>query len=401
MRYELKSMIDEAEQWARGIYRHLHAFPETGNEEFGTAGFIEERLREIGLESRRPLPTSVSAEQGEWQSGKRRLVLRADIDALPIREETGLEFASRREGFMHACGHDAHTAVVLGTAMVLSKVFNINVKYIFQQDEEGSGGGRRIAESGELRPRTETEDGDTVIGLHVRPSLPAGCIGLREGAICGASRMFDLTVRGLRSHGALPHLGRDAIAAAGAIICGAQGIVSRRMDPAEPVVVGFGKIQGGSGRNILADEVRLEGIIRGERSEPCRQAAEELERLCRGIGAACGVAADLSFAEGYPPVVNDGRIVRRLRAAAAAAGELWGGRIDVVDIDRCSLTVDDFAYYTQVCEGAYFYIGSGYADRENSELHTGTFCIDERCIRTGIEVLTAFACDSFGIFAKK
>lgn len=397
-----EAKLEEAYRYAADLYRKIHMYPESGNEEYRTAALVEACLSELGLSVSRPLPTSVVAEQpvnlpkkekdGEVHGcGAVRILLRAELDAIRIQEETGLPHASCREGYMHACGHDVHIAVLLGTARFFAKskeFIYIPVKYIFQQDEEGSGKGREMVSSGVVRKE------DLVFGFHTRPSIPAGTIGIREGLMHGASRMFDLTVIGEKSHGAMPHFGRDALAAACACVLHSYAALSRRVDPAAPTVVSFGTIHGGSQRNVIVDRAELSGIIRGESPEACLEIGEILEKSCRDAASIFGCRSVCRFAEGYPPLQSDREAVRLLREAVGEYNEKIAEKspksvVAVQELTGFSLTADDFAYYSEQGKGCYFYLGSGYPDRENSEIHTGTFQVDESCIRTGITVLVS------------
>jgi len=419
---EVNKEIEKTAEWSAEIYRKIHMYPEIGNEEYRTASLVEACLAEIGLASRRPLATSVIAEQKAAQvsaetadtkktgSGKntgrrKRAVLRCELDAIDINEETGLHHASCRTGFMHACGHDIHIAVILGTAKVLSKIkdkLNIDIKYIFQQDEEGNGKGKDIVALGEIN------ENDTVLGLHVRPSLVSGTIGVKKGIMHGASLMFDIQIDGRKSHGAMPHLGRDAVAAASAVVYTVYASVGRKIDPVRSYIVSFGSIKGGTRRNVIADSAELSGIIRAETSEMCGFIGREIEKAANNIAEIYGCSAHTDFTEGYPPLINDYKITEMLKKAvseyneyniisATAFGQnleenkkiLDMNTINVEEIDDFSLTVDDFAYYLQKSKGTYFYLGSGFPGRENSDIHTSTFCADERCIKVGISTLTA------------
>lgn len=397
----VSQLIEETALWASDIYRKIHMYPEIGNEEYRTASLIEACLSEIGLKSRRPLATSVVAEQceniitgnetltsendGAQQPAvrkRRRIVFRAELDAIKIQEETALLHRSCRDGYMHACGHDVHMAVLLGAAKVFSKIkdlIDIDIKYIFQQDEEGDGKAKVLAELGEVK---ET---DLVMGMHVRPSLPAGSIGIKRGMIHGASLMFDICLSGKKSHGAMPQLGCDALAASAAVVSSAYAMSLRCISPAQASLLSFGTICGGRQRNVIADEVRLSGIIRGESREMCSRIGEELCCIAESTAAAYHCQAAVELTKGYPPLVNDAEMTELVRRAA----ECCRDSVELVEISEVSLTVDDFAYYLEKGRGAYFYLGSGFRGRENSDIHTGTFCIDETCIKTGIQMLVS------------
>ena len=394
----LKNEIEEANKWAVDIYRKIHMYPETGNEEYRTAALVEAQLAEIGLVCQRPLLTSVTAEQHAAENikaekmvsadkNKNRLVMRCELDAIDIKEETGLHHASCREGFMHACGHDVHIAVILGTARVLSKIkdkLSIDVKYIFQQDEEGNGKGKDIVALGEIC------ENDIVLGLHVRPSLASGSIGIKKGIMNGASLMFDIKIDGKTSHGAMPHLGRDAVAAASAIVYTVYASVCRRIDPVRAHLVSFGSIKGGIRRNVIGGSAELSGIIRAENTEMCKFIGVEIEKAAKNIAEIYGCSAQAIFTEGYPPLINDAGVTEMLRDAVDDYNKKSiMDEIKITEVEDFSLTVDDFAYYLEKARGTYFYLGSGFPGKENSDIHTSTFCADESCIKVGITALTA------------
>jgi len=424
---DLNKIIRKSTVAAIDIRRELHQFPELGKEEFKTAELIKREFQKFGIESEKPaknLPTAVCAlikcraksDEGidvinsEMAHNKITIVLRADMDALPIAENNLFSFASKNEGIMHACGHDVHMAVMLGTAMVISNIkykFNVNIKFIFQPNEEGDGGAEILINHGVLEvnntKKSTKEKANLILGVHVKPELPAGTIGLRYGKVHAASVMFKIVVSGQKSHGAKPNEGRDAVVAAAYIIVNAQTIISRNMDPIYSGVISFGKINGGEARNVISDNVTLEGILRGEDEQMCLMLKERLQEVVTATAAAMSTKAQIDFKEGYPALVNDDVVVNMVRGAVKEYNQVYAHSpnqqeidmeynaeaVKIREIESYSMTVDDFAYYLQEIPGAYLFLGSGYEGRENPGLHTSNFEVDEKCIQTGITMLTA------------
>jgi hippurate hydrolase len=335
--------------------RHIHAHPELGFQEHATARFVAQRLREFGLEVHEGLGgTGVVGVLRRGTSG-RTIALRAELDALPVTERTGLDYASRTEGVMHACGHDGHTAMLLGAARLLSEggAFDGTVCFFFQPAEEFVGGGTRMIGDG-LFDRFPVQ---AVYAVHNWPGLALGRIAVQPGPMMAAVDNFELRFRGTGAHAAMPHLGDDPILAAGAFIGAAQRVVSRSVDPQVPLVVSLTQVHGGTAGNIVPGEVWLQGTCRFFAPELSHHCERLLGRIAAGIAAAHGVAAQLDYTKGYPPVVNTaGPAACAAQAAAAAAGE---GQ--VVTSFQPSLGCEDFAYMIRAAGGAYAWIGAGEA----------------------------------------
>lgn len=365
----MKTILDQATCVAETIYKKLHSDPELGNQEIRTTKLIEETLAPLGFKIRKPLPTGLIADiKGDSED---IVAFRADIDALPIQEETGLPFASKNTGVMHACGHDVHTAVLIGFAHVLSQRRpDSGIRLIFQPDEEGDGGADRLIKAGAMKGVKK------LFGLHVMPELPSGNIGIKSGIVHGASKMFRVKINGVQAHGAKPHLGCDAVYCGSVFVSMCQGIITRSLDPLHPGLITFGTIEGGDGRNVLADCVELEGIIRGV---SCDFISSRMEAVARGLEIALGAEIQLSFQPGYKLLKNDDGILAQVREAAGQKA---------VELKNMTMTVDDFASYLYEVPGAFFFLGCGFPGKENSGLHTGSFQADITCIRTGIALLT-------------
>ncbi len=373
----LEDHIREAAQIGKEVFEEIHSWPELGNEEFKTATLIGKKLKAMGLGIERPLPTAVVVNiKGEGHDHTNKTVaFRADIDALPMAEEAMVRYRSRRAGLMHACGHDAHTGILIGAAQVLCRMQHLlpcNVRLIFQPDEEGQGGAERLIKTGVLKGI------DQIFGFHVKPELTAGSVGFQYGTVHGESIMFQGTVKGASAHGARPNLGRDAIYGASEFISMCQSILSRDLEPGKAGVLTFGKIKGGEGQNILADKTEFEGILRGEDPSACQFLCSRMQSIAAGLSQALGIHIELDFQPGYKALINDEQSVNQVRRAAA--GEL-------IEIKQSSMTVDDFSFYLQHVPGAYFFLGSGFEGKQNSGLHTNTFHLNEECIAVGIETL--------------
>ncbi len=376
---ELDELIYKAEKWAIGLRQDFHRWPELGNEEYHTSERVLSELSSLGIETERLLPTGILGTIRK-RPEKRTVALRADLDALPVQEVVNLPFTSERKGIMHACGHDVHTAVLLGTAMVLSEIqdeINGNVKFIFQPAEETTGGAKRMIRKGCLEPKT-----DYILGLHVKPDLPAGTIGIKYGKVHAASDMFKITVKGKHSHGAYPEMGIDSIAAASQIVTGIQSIVSRNISPLNSAVITVGSIHGGTAVNLISDSVVLEGTLRSLDPWSRDLLKERLKEMAQFTAKAYGARAEVKYKKGYPVLMNDNLVVEAVKNTAICDTSIE----KVVEIKEPTMGVEDFSYYLEKVPGAFFFLGSGYKGRENEGIHSGGFEVDEKCIGIGIQL---------------
>jgi len=380
----LTKMIKETEKWAIGLRQDFHKWPELGNEEYLTSERIKKELEILGIRVEKMLPTGMTGVlegTGEGRkSGSRKVVaIRADIDALPIQEEVCLPFQSERKGIMHACGHDVHIAVLLGTARVLSKnkdSINGTVKFIFQPAEETTGGAERMIRKGCL----ENPKVDYILGLHVKPELPAGTIGIKYGKVHASSDMFQIDVKGKLSHGAYPESGTDAIVAASQIIVNAQSIISRNISPLNSAVITFGSFHSGCALNIISDHALLKGTIRALDISSRELLKDRLREMAKMTAKAAGASADVKFKKGYSVLMNDNFVVDLIKEAAISETAIE----KVIELREPTMGVEDFAFYLEKIPGAFFFLGSGYRGRENTGIHSGSFEINEKCIKTGI-----------------
>ena len=363
------------------IRRHLHRYPETGDQETETTAYLCDLMQELGYRVERPLEPGLAAVLDVPRAGGRCVGLRADIDALPIREECDLEFRSAHPGIMHACGHDIHTASLAGAAMLLSDpevrgLLTAPVKLFFQPAEETDGGARRMIEAGALeRPHV-----DCMAAFHCEPSMVAGTVGVKYGYTRASSDMFDIRIRGKSAHGAYPETGTDAIVAASAVVTAVQSILSRNINAFEPCVITIGVFHAGSAGNVVCDEAFLSGTMRTVSPEVRDQAMKRLVRVAEGVAASYGASAEVTFRPGYIALLNDQEMTDLLKKTAT---ELLGPE-RVVMMNQAMMSVDDFSFFAKQVPSVYFFAGSGYEDRENYGLHHGKFEADERMLDTTV-----------------
>ena len=363
----MSDYLSEARRAAPELAALRHAFhrcPELGNREFETAARIEAELRRLGIPSRRLLDTAVVARLEGGLPG-RAVALRADMDALPLTEATGVDFASQNPGVAHACGHDIHMTAALGAARLLAGARERlpgAVVFLFQPDEEGRGGAQRLIEAGAL-------DGvDAVFGAHVSPELPLGDVGVRYGKFYAASDTFRVTVRGRSAHGAEREKGVDALGAA-AELAGRLIDLPKALG-GERAVVTVGTFHAGAAENVLADRAELAGILRTLGPEARAALKRRFRAEAAAVAAAWGAEADVALRESYPGVVNDDGMTA---LAERAARDLLGdGRVHV--IERPTMTTEDFGCFLMARPGTYYHIGAGCA----LPLHNPAFLPDDR-----------------------
>jgi len=360
------------------IRRHLHAHPELSGAEHHTAALVAGELRRLGWRVQEGVGrTGVVAELGT--SNGPAIGLRVDMDALPIEERTGLSFASTSPGLMHACGHDIHTAVGLGVAMLLAPLaeqLSGTVRLIFQPAEETAEGARWMLAAGAIAGLK------ALLGLHVFPSIAVGSIGLRHGALTAAAAELELEVLGEAGHGARPHQAVDAIWIAARLISGLQEAISRRLDALQPVVLSFGRIEGGRAFNVIADRVRLLGTLRCLDCQLYEQLPEWVESTAQAICAAYGGKVKLVWRGIAPPVQNDPQLTDLLEGIAVE--QL--GRDQVLELAQPSLGAEDFAHYLNHLPGCMFRLGVAGLDG-CAPLHHGGFNPDEGCMPIAVNLL--------------
>jgi amidohydrolase len=364
------------------IRRHIHAHPELSGQEYQTAAFVAGVLSSSGLHAEEGVgKTGVIGELQGTHHDPKVLAIRTDMDALPIQERSGLEYASRIDGVMHACGHDVHTTVGLGTAMVLSQIADHlggKVRFIFQPAEEIAQGANWMVEDGVMK------DVSAILGVHVFPSIPAGSVGIRYGALTAAADDLEIIILGESGHGARPHQAIDAIWIASQVVTALQQAISRTQNPLRPVVLSIGKITGGRAPNIIADQVELLGTVRSLHPETRAELPQWIENIVASVCNSYGAKYQVNYRQGVPSVQNDYALTQLLQSSAE---EAWGSE-QVQVLPEPSLGAEDFSVYLEHAPGSMFRLGVGYQDRIiNHPLHHPQFEIDESAIITGVVTL--------------
>ncbi|WCB46050.1 M20 family metallopeptidase [Nitratidesulfovibrio vulgaris] len=359
--------------------RALHAIPETGFEERCTAAYVAETLSGLGLPVRTGIATTgVTALLDTGLEGP-VVMLRADMDALPVTEATGLPFASRHEGRMHACGHDAHMAMLLGAAEMLSAIVREEpgrlrgkVLFLFQPAEEGPGGAAPMIAEGVLdEPKV-----DVCLGAHVWPSLPVGTVGVKPGPLMAAMDRFELAVHGRGGHAATPHLCVDALETATQVVGALQRVVSRMTDPLEPVILTIGELHAGTAYNVIPGEARMAGTVRTFSPDVRAAWEDRIRTVADGVCAAMGATATLDFHYCHGPVINTPRVAEVVRRAVVEArGE------QAVTTPTPTLGGEDFSCFLERIPGCFFFVGCG----GDVPIHNPRFDLDERCLALGAE----------------
>jgi amidohydrolase len=369
------------------LRRHLHANPELSNEEVETQRHLRRALEAEGLGPVRDVAgTGLVVEvTGTIPGSNRALAIRADIDALPIHEETGLAFASTKPGVMHACGHDAHAAMALAAASALARrrnEFSGTVRFIFQPAEEAEPlGGRRVVEDGLL------DDVEAAIGIHVDPYLETGKVAVAAGPYTLASDIFDIEVTGKAAHAATPQQGTDALAIAAAMVGEAQKIIARETGPFEPAVLSITGFKAGGAYNIIADRAELKGTIRSGSRESRVRLRRRLEEVVASVARAHGASAEIKFVEGEPAVINEPEMVKLISGAARTSI----ASDSVIEAPGWA-AADDFGFYSEKLPAVYFRLGVMQPEAtETYALHHPKFRIDETAMPLGAATLTQAA----------
>ena len=362
------------------VRRALHRRPEAGFQERYAAALIRGRLRRWGIEYRAMCGTGTVALVRGARPGP-TMLLRADMDALPVLEESGVPYASRNRGMMHACGHDGHMAMALLAARILkrhSASLRGNVKFMFQPAEESPGGAGPMIEAGVLRnPRV-----DAAFALHLWNDLPTGKVGVRPGPVFASMDEFRLEVEGKGGHGGAPHQTVDPVVAAAQIVVACQSIVSRKVDPVRSAVVTFGQVHGGTRLNVIPDRVVLEGTARAFEGPVRRLVLREIPRVARGVASSSGARIRFEVLHSYPPTVNDPKMTARVRAAVR---EALGPAAPVEQAP--SMGAEDMALVLREVPGCYFFLGSRSPRRGAANPHhSARFNFDEGALAGGVEV---------------
>ena len=374
---DLRKLVSEHKELIIKTRRDLHRIPEVGYTEEKTSAYVADYLKREGLE----VQTGIAqfGVVGLLDSGRPgpTVLIRADMDALLLQEETGLEFASTHDGVMHACGHDAHMAMGLGAATVLNKIkdnFTGTIKFVFQPAEEGPGGAKPMIDEGVM----ENPKVDYAIGCHVWPEIPEGTIGVRSGPFLAAMDRFDLKIFGKGGHGAMPHLCIDALEVGTQVVNAFQRISSRHMHPLEPIVVTVGSFHAGTTFNIIPEEAEMCGTTRTFNLDIWDSWEPRLEKVIRGVCESMGADFELKFSKGYPPTINNDEISDVVRRCAAEVV----GQEKVVEPDQ-TMGGEDMSFFLQRAKGCFFALGVG---REGfAKVHNSKFMFNEDVLTLGVE----------------
>ena len=377
-KYELLKKIDSSNDELINIRRHIHAHPELSGLENQTAILISGYLKNMGWRVKESVGrTGVIAEFGPQDKGF--IGLRVDMDALPILEKTNLSFSSKVDGVMHACGHDLHISIGLGVAKIVKDLkLNFGTRIIFQPAEEIASGARWMIKDGAANGLIN------ILGVHVFPELSVGTIGIKEGSLTAAAGEIQVEIQGKSGHGARPHQGIDAIWVASKVISGIQELITRKMDPLDPVVITFGKINGGNAYNILAEKVNLVGTVRCTNLKLFKNIGCWLNDNISLITKSCGAEAKVKFREITPPVKNNSKINSIIRDSAT---QILGEK-NVIELQKPSLGAEDFAEFLNEVPGAMFRLGVS-NKKDCAQLHSSKFDPDEKAIAVGIKVITS------------
>ena len=369
------------------IRRHLHTNPELSFQEHNTAQFIKEKVQEYGLNPISMANTGVVVLIAGKNPEKRTVALRGDIDALPILEQNEVPYKSQNEGVMHACGHDVHTASLLGSARILSELrdqFEGTIKLIFQPGEELIPGGASIMiKEGVLQNPAPA----AIFGQHVFPHLPAGKVGVRSGMYMASADELYITVKGKGGHGAMPEINIDPVLISAHLIVALQQIVSRAASPKVPTVLSFGKVIAQGATNIIPNEVKIEGTFRTMNEVWRAQAHEKMKKMAELLAESMGGTCEFEIRKGYPYLENNPELTQRMQSAA----QEYLGAENVVDLDLW-MAAEDFAYYTQKVDACFYRLGTRNESRGiTSSVHTPTFDIDEDALETGMGLMAWLA----------
>ena len=359
--------------------RDIHKHPELSFKEFRTAKIISEKLDKFGFEVQTNIgKTGVVGILKGKHKGK-TIAMRADMDALPIQETSDVPYKSINDGIMHACGHDAHVAILLGAAEILSKKtnqINGNIKFIFQPAEEGFGGAQYMIDDGAI------DDVDEIYGLHVWNYQKAGTVGIKSGPVMAAADKFTVSIKGIGGHGAAPQGTVDATIVASYLIQSLQTIVSRNVNPLESTVITIGQINGGNNFNIIADKIILKGTARAYTQKNRNLIKKRMHEMCKGVGQTFGAKIQLNYKDGYPPVINDNNITNNVKKAANKI--IPAGIVS----PYLSMGGEDFSYFANKVPGCFFFLGSLPDSKEmmSTPQHCSHYDIDEDVMLIGSSI---------------
>jgi amidohydrolase len=378
IRLDIQALQPKLVEWRR----RLHQRPELGFREHLTAQLVAQKLQEWGIEHKIGIAKTGIVATIESKRPGPVLAIRADMDALPIQEANDVPYRSQHDGIMHACGHDGHTAIALGTAYYLSQHredFAGTVKIIFQPAEEGPGGAKPMIEEGVL----QNPDVDAIIGLHLWNNLPLATVGVRSGALMAAVECFSCTILGKGGHGAIPHQTIDSIVVSAQIVNALQTIVARNIDPLESAVVTVGELQAGSANNVIADTARMRGTVRYFNPKLEGYFSKRIEQIIAGVCQSHGASYELNYESLYPPVINDISMAELVRSVASDVVETPAGIVP-----KCqTMGGEDMAFFLQKVPGCYFFLGSANPAKDLAyPHHHPRFDFDETALGMGVEI---------------
>ena len=389
----------DLEQDLQGIVeiRHdLHAHPELMYQEQRTSGVVRRELAAMGIEFKAGLAGGTGvlgylpATSQYRNTATPTVALRADMDALPILEKTGVAYASQNEGIMHACGHDGHTSILLGAARVLSqtKERRNNILLIFQPAEEGGAGGRRMCEDGVLQGKVLGNKADMIYGLHGWTSMGVGQVATKENALMAAADMFEIEVVGKGSHAAYPHFGIDPVVVASHIVTALQTIASRNVGPLESVVVTIAQVNSGTAHNIIPDTARLAGTLRTLKPELREYGEQRIKEIAANVAKAFGAEARVDWRPGYPVTYNDTKATARFFEIANQVL----GKDRVAEVEQPTMGAEDFSYYGHEVPACFYWLGLLNKGQERyPNLHSPEFDFNDLAIPTGARMMVELA----------
>lgn len=384
---ELASLIEADRHHLESIRHDLHAHPELGYQEYRTVEVVRRELESAGVQ----VATGLAGGTGllgflpsTGDDHAPTVALRADMDALPIEERTGLSYSSTNPGKMHACGHDGHTTILIGAARALAQMERPNnILFVFQPAEEGGAGGKKMCEDGVLEGRVLGKAADRIFGLHGYPGLHVGEVSSRPGTMMASADTIRLVVHGKGGHAAMPHTGIDPIVVASHIVTAAQSIASRNVDPLDSLVITFAQFNAGTAHNIIPERAELVGTVRTLRPETRAFAERRLTELVHGIAAAHGATADFQFEYGYPAVINDADLVETFRAQV---GET------VMPETLPVMGGEDFSFYGQHIPACFYWLGlMGPGQTHYPNLHAPEFDFNDAAIPVGVRAMCRLA----------
>ena len=380
---DFRKLVLDHEDLIINTRRDLHRIPEPAYTEQKTSAYVADYLEKLDLKVKTGIADFGIVGLLETDSPGPTLLIRSDMDALPVTEETGLPFASTHEKAMHACGHDGHMAMVLGAATALHKIrseLKGNIKFVFQPAEGGPGGAKPMIEAGVM----EKPDVDYAFGCHLWPAIPEGTVGVKAGPLMAAMDRFDIKIVGKGGHGAMPHMCVDALEVGTQVVNALQRLVSRKMNPLQPAVVTVASFHAGSTFNVIPGEAELSGTTRTFDRDVWSTWPDRIERVVRHVCSSMDAEYELSYSQGYPPTLNDEDMAETVRRCAA----------DVVGMDRVvepepTMGGEDMSFFLERCKGCYFFLGTG--TEGCAPLHNAKFDFNEDVLLLGVETYCRIA----------